>query len=57
MNPGGEAVTETFEFGAGVDTTPEWCKNETQLTWKQRKARGQKHRPTPTGLGSSTLSP
>jgi hypothetical protein len=39
-----QAVTESFDLSAiMLDPTPEWCKNETQLTWKQRKERMQQH--------------
>jgi len=40
-----ESVTESFDIDKGLllDPTPEWCKNETQLTWKQRKERMQQH--------------
>merc|ERR1719333_1476530 len=36
------SVVESFG-GEVVDDSPEWCKNETQLTWKQRKQRMQQH--------------
>jgi len=39
-----QAVTESFDLSSGLlDPTPEWCKNDTQLTWKQRKERMQQH--------------
>merc|ERR1719221_1336577 len=30
-------------FGPLPDSAPAWCKNETQLTWVQRKERMQQH--------------
>lgn len=36
------SVVESFG-GEVMDDSPEWCKNETQLTWKQRKQRMQQH--------------
>jgi len=35
-------VVETFSRSLEEDA-PEWCKNETELTWKQRKERMQQH--------------
>jgi len=35
-------AVETFSSTLGEDS-PEWCKNETELTWKQRKERMQQH--------------
>jgi len=45
MSSRGEAVIETFDFSrsTALDLIPEWCKNDTQLTWKQRKERMQQH--------------
>jgi hypothetical protein len=39
-------VGNSFEegsFGILPENAPSWCKNETQLTWKQRKDRMQQH--------------
>jgi len=39
-----QGVTESFDMSSGLlDPIPEWCKNDTQLTWKQRKERMQQH--------------
>lgn len=39
-----QGVTESFDLSSGLlDPMPEWCKNDTQLTWKQRKERMQQH--------------
>jgi len=43
-----QAVTESFDLSPlhgprMLDPTPEWCKNETELSWKQRKERMQQH--------------
>jgi len=39
-----QAVTESFDLSTVLlDPMPEWCKNDTQLTWKQRKERMQQH--------------
>jgi len=40
-----ESVTESFakDIGLLLDPVPEWCKNDTQLTWKQRRERMQQH--------------
>jgi len=35
-------VTDTFGHSM-VEDAPEWCKNETELTWKQRKQRMEQH--------------
>jgi hypothetical protein len=35
-------VVESFSLSLKEDA-PEWCKNETELTWKQRKERMQQH--------------
>merc|ERR1719401_286353 len=36
-------VVETFETQQALGDAPEWCKNESQLSWKQRKERFQQH--------------
>jgi len=42
-----QAVTESLDYSPRtlrlLDPTPEWCKNETELDWKQRKERMQQH--------------
>jgi len=39
-----QGVTESFDMSSGLlDPIPEWCKNETELDWKQRKERMQQH--------------
>jgi len=40
-----ESDTESLDMDKGLllDPMPEWCKNDTQLTWKQRKERMQQH--------------
>jgi hypothetical protein len=37
------ASQEEGSFGLLPDSAPTWCKNESQLTWKQRKERMQQH--------------
>jgi len=36
-------VVQTFSRYSMDEEAPEWCKNETELTWKQRKERMQQH--------------
>jgi len=38
-----EGSFEEGSFGHLPESAPTWCKNETQLTWKQRKERMQQH--------------
>jgi len=42
-----QAITESLDYSPRtlrlLDPTPEWCKNETELDWKQRKERMQQH--------------
>jgi len=40
----GAGVVDTFSHASTMaEEAPEWCKNETDLTWKQRKQRMEQH--------------
>jgi len=40
----GAGVVDTFGHASTMaEDAPEWCKNETELTWKQRKQRMEQH--------------